>query len=133
LNWIKGRKIFDLIIFKYFKDYLDLITKMLKQTGAGFTCVAKDEEADLEIVLKLVFIGVYKETKNKNREIINKEIEIGIMISKGCDYLISYSEVFEWKDFFCFKMEYCSNGDLQTELDKERIFTEEVLILFYFI
>jgi hypothetical protein len=93
---------FDLLIFKHFKVYLDLIKKMLKQGGAGFTYIAKDEEADLEIVLKLIFIGTDNdnETKNKNREIINKEIEIGIMISKSCDYLISYSEIFEWKDFF---------------------------------
>jgi serine/threonine protein kinase len=124
---------FDLIIFKYFKDYLDSITKMLKQGGAGFTYVAKDEEADLEIVLKLIFIGINNdnETKNNKRDTISKEIELGMMISKGCDYLILYSEIFNWKNYICIKMEYCSNGDLQTELDKERIFTEEVLILFF--
>jgi serine/threonine protein kinase len=109
------------------------VTKLLKHGGVGFTYVAKDEEADLEIVLKLILLfGGNNETKEKNGKMINKEIEIGMMIAKGCDYLISYLEIFEWENFICIKMEYYSNGDLETELNKKIIFTEEVLISFYF-
>jgi hypothetical protein len=58
-----------------------------------------------------------------------------MLIAKDCDFLISYWEVFEWGDFFCIKMEYCKLGDLQNQLDNERIFTEKVNLnqfLFYY-
>jgi hypothetical protein len=53
-------------------------------------------------------------------------MKVGMIVAKECDYLVSYSEIFEWGDYFCIKMEYCSKGDIQSELDKGRVFTEEV-------
>jgi serine/threonine protein kinase len=66
------------------------------------------------------------ESKEKNQKMIEKEIRVGILVSKECRYLVSYTETFEWEKFFCIKMEYFSNGDLQFQLDNGRIFTEEV-------
>jgi serine/threonine protein kinase len=94
----------------------------------------------LEIVLKLIGLGPKGgNLRNNNQKVIRKEIEIGMMIAKECEYLVSYSEIFEWGDYFCIKMEYFENGDLETQFNKNRIFTEEVFlsflffILFYFI
>jgi serine/threonine protein kinase len=54
-----------------------------------------------------------------------------MFVAKECDHLISYWEIFEWENYFCIKMEYCENGDIQKEIDKGRIFSEEVEILFF--
>jgi hypothetical protein len=87
----------------------------------------------LEIVLKLIVLGPKgDDLRNNNRKAIEKEIRVGMMIAKECKYLVSYSEVFEWGDYFCIKMEYFENGDVQTEFDKGRIFTEEVYFIFIF-
>jgi hypothetical protein len=53
-------------------------------------------------------------------------MKVGLIVAKESKYLISYSEIFEWGDYFCIKMEYCNDGDLQSALDEEKIFTEEV-------
>jgi hypothetical protein len=88
----------------------------------------------IEIVLKLIFLGPKNsESRKEIEKMIEKELEIGIVIVKECDYLVSYSEVFVWEDYFCIKLEYFSNGNLQAELDKKRIFKEEVRNIFYFI
>jgi serine/threonine protein kinase len=65
-------------------------------------------------------------SRTSNRKTIEKEIKVGMIIAKECPHLISYSEVFEWGDYFCIKMEYCKMGDLENQLNQKRIFTEEV-------
>jgi serine/threonine protein kinase len=57
---------------------------------------------------------------------IEKEMKVGLTVAKESKFLISYSEIFEWGDYFCIKMEYCNGGDLQSVLDEGKIFTEEV-------
>jgi serine/threonine protein kinase len=60
---------------------------------------------------------------------MEREMKVGLIISKESSHLVSHSEVFEWGDYFCIRMEYCCGGDLQDQFDKERIFTEEVYYL----
>jgi serine/threonine protein kinase len=104
-----------------------LIQKELNDGGLGFVYVANDPDANLEIVLKLIVLGSKNsKSRNDNKKLIEKELNLGLTISKECKYLISYSETFEWGDYFCIKMEYCNGGDLQSALDEGRIFTEEV-------
>jgi hypothetical protein len=57
---------------------------------------------------------------------MEKEMKVGLIVAKECKYLISYSEVFEWRDGFCIKMEYCNDGDFQSALDNKKSFTEEI-------
>jgi serine/threonine protein kinase len=65
-------------------------------------------------------------TRANNQKIIEKEIKVGMIVAKESSNLVSYSEIFECGDFFCIKMEYCSMGDLQNQLEQGHIFTEEV-------
>jgi hypothetical protein len=105
-----------------------VILRELNHNERGCVCVANDPDiANLEIVLKLIILGAKdSESRNRNKETIEKEMKIGMIVAKECDYLVSYSEIFEWGDYFCIKMEYCLKGVIQSELDKKRIFTEEV-------
>jgi serine/threonine protein kinase len=57
---------------------------------------------------------------------LKDDLEVGMKISKESVFLVSYLDVFESGDYLCLKMEYCELGDLQSQLDSERIFTEEV-------
>jgi serine/threonine protein kinase len=105
----------------------DSITKSLNDGGSGFIFVADDPDSHLKIVLKLIHLGPKFSTSRSSQEkMIEKEIKTGVMIAKECKYLVSYSEVFEWKDYFCIKMEYFVNGDIKNELEKGRILTEQV-------
>jgi serine/threonine protein kinase len=80
-----------------------------------------------EAVLKLIALGMKNsKTREINKKAIEKEIQIGMIVAKESPHLVSYSEVFEWQDYFCIKMEYCKMGDLQNQLNQNRIFTEEV-------
>jgi serine/threonine protein kinase len=54
------------------------------------------------------------------------------LIAKESPHLVSYSETFEWGDYFCIKMEYCKMGDLQNYLKKKNMFSEEVQFHFFF-
>jgi serine/threonine protein kinase len=106
----------------------------LNRGSVGFVYVAFDGDMNMEIVLKLIVLGPKTDnSRNNNQQTIEKEIKVGMMIAKECKYLVSYSEIFEWGDYFCIRMEYFENGDLQTQLDKKRIFSEEVYLFILFI
>jgi serine/threonine protein kinase len=114
-----------------FKLALDLIKKELIHGGSGFAFVVDDPDLHLEFVLKLIMLGSKKSvSRTKNQKMIEKEMKVGMIVAKECSHLVSYSEIFEWGDYFCIKMEYCEMGDLQNQLDQNRIFTEEVNLSF---
>jgi serine/threonine protein kinase len=116
---------FQIKIFKLF--FIDLVKKELNHGGAGFVYVVSDPDTNLEVVLKLIHLGPNESSSRDNhKKMIEKEMKVGILVAKDSSYLISYSEIFEWGDYFCIKMEYCEKGDIQSELDKGRVFTEEV-------
>jgi hypothetical protein len=78
------------------------------------------------------------EFRDLNKKMIEKEIRVGMIVAKECEYLISYSEIFDWEDYFCIKMEYCSAGDIKKQIiDSHRVFTQDVyytlITNFYFI
>jgi serine/threonine protein kinase len=99
----------------------------LNHGGAGFVYVVSDPTTNVEVVLKLIHLGPKENSSRDNhKEMIEKEMKVGILVAKECSYLISYSETVEWGDYFCIKMEYCEKGDIQSELDKGRVFSEEV-------
>jgi serine/threonine protein kinase len=109
---------------------IDLTKKALGQGGSGFVFVAEDGDDKIEIALKLIPLGPKgSEEREMNQKEIEKEMKIGMIVAKESPFLVSYSEIFEWGDYFCIKMEYCQLGDLQTQIDKKRIFTELVKIL----
>jgi hypothetical protein len=100
---------------------------LLHQGGEGYAFVANDPDTHAEIVLKLIQLGPKGSESRRLRErSIEKEIKIGLVIAKECEFLVSYWEIFECEDYFCIKMEYCSLGDLQHQLDIGRVFTEKV-------
>jgi hypothetical protein len=110
-----------------FVFFADTLIKSLPQSGGGFVFVADDPDSHTQVVLKIIVLGPKtNETRLSRQKMITSEIAIGLFIAKECRYLVSYGEVFEWVDFFCIKMEYCSMGDLQHQFDSGRIFTEEV-------
>jgi serine/threonine protein kinase len=106
---------------------LDKITQCLHQGACGFVFVANDSYNDIEIVLKLMQLGRKgTESRELNKKMIERDIKVGLLIAKECRYLVLYSEIFEWGDYFCIKMEYCNLGDIQQQLDNGKIFGEEV-------
>jgi serine/threonine protein kinase len=105
----------------------DCITKLLHQGGGGFVSVANDVDTQAEVVLKLLLLGPKgSESRSAHKKLIEREMRIGLIIAKESEFLVSYLEIFETEDFFCIKMEYCSLGDLQHQLDIGRVFTEKV-------
>jgi serine/threonine protein kinase len=107
---------------------VDLTTKALSQGGSGLAFVAKDEDEEIEIVLKLIPLGPKGSKEQEVSQRIEKEMKTGMIIAKESSFLISHSETFKWGDYLCIKMEYCQFGDLQTLIDEKRIFTETVII-----
>jgi serine/threonine protein kinase len=107
--------------------FVDMVTKLLHHGSSGFAFVVDDPDFHIEVVLKLIQLGPQgTEFRSKHQKIIEKEMKVGLIIAKENKHLVEYSEVFEWNDYFCIKMEYCKVGDIQSSLDKGRIFTEEV-------
>jgi serine/threonine protein kinase len=114
-----------------FEPVLDLIKKELVHGGSSLAFVVDDPDLHLAFVLKLIALGSKDSTlRTKNQKIIEKEMSVGMIVAKECSHLVSYSEIFEWGDYFCIKMEYCEMGDLQNQLDENRVFTEEVKLSF---
>jgi serine/threonine protein kinase len=106
-----------------------MIKRLLAQGSSGLTFVAIDdnEENEGEVVLKMMLLGKKDSPEGDSiSKKIKNEIEIGMIISKDCPFLVSYFQTFEWGEYFCIKMEYCKLGDLQDQLNSKRIFTEEV-------
>jgi serine/threonine protein kinase len=116
-----------------FYTCLDLVRKELEHGGMGLVYVVDDPDIGGEAVLKLIPLGAKNsEARVQNHIIIEREIKVGILISKECPQLVSYSETFEWGNYFCIKMEYCKVGDLQNRLKKRHVFSEEVQFFFFF-
>jgi serine/threonine protein kinase len=107
------------VIAFYLNIYIcaDVVSEELNRGSICLVYVVKDPN---EAVLKLIALGA-KNSKNKevNKKLIEKEIEIGMIVAKETPHLVSYSEIFEWQDYFCIKMEYCKMGDLQNQLDQK--------------
>jgi hypothetical protein len=83
--------------------------------------VANDPDDNIDIVLKMIQLGPKdSESRSSHQKMIEKEIKVGMIVAKECNY------IFEWGDFFCIKMEYCINGDIEESLSKGRIFSEIV-------
>jgi serine/threonine protein kinase len=101
----------------------DLIKRQLSHGGGGYVFVTDDPDLHLEFVLKLIMLGPKGDaTRANNQKTIEKEIKVGMIVAKESSNLVSYSEIFEWEDFFCIKMEYCSMGN-----------SECIFILFFLI
>jgi serine/threonine protein kinase len=119
--------------FILFYVYLDLVKEELHHGGMGLAYVVDDPDVGGEAVLKLIPLGAKNsEARVQNQIIIEREIKVGILIAKECPQLVSYSETFEWGDYFCIKMEYCKVGDLQNRLKSGYVFSEEVQFFFLF-
>jgi serine/threonine protein kinase len=100
---------------------------LLDEGGRGYVFVAHDPDLNVDVVLKMILLGPKESvTRISRQEMIDKEIKIGLVVAKESRFLVSYTEVFEWRDCFCIKMEYCILGDLQHQFDVGKIFTEEV-------
>jgi hypothetical protein len=113
-------------ILLFEKLNIDTIKQELHH-GATFVFVVDDPDINEDVVLKLIPLSLDgNESTKKYQKMIEKEIKVGMLISKECKYLVSYLEIFEWKNFFCIKMEYFRNRDIKFQLDNGRIFTEEV-------
>jgi hypothetical protein len=82
----------------------------------------------LKTILKLIVLRTKNNESgnNNNKELIEKEMKIGMIVAKESDFLVSNLEIFEWEDYFCIKMKYCSKGDIQSKFEEGRTFTEEV-------
>jgi serine/threonine protein kinase len=105
----------------------DYITRLLHEGGGGFVYVANDLDKQAEIVLKLIQLGPKgNESRSALKKLIEREMKIGLIIAKESEFLVSYLEIFESEDYFCIKMEYCSLGDLQHQLDVGKVFAEKV-------
>jgi hypothetical protein len=106
---------------------LDVINGQLTDGGGGLAFVINDPDLHLEFVLKMIVLGPKGNALRIDiQKKIEKEIRVGMMIGKKSPHLVLYSEIFEWGDYFCIKMEYCKMGDLQNQLNQKRVFTEEV-------
>jgi serine/threonine protein kinase len=119
--------VFDFFVPISFPVEIDIVSKQLAAGGSGLAYVATDPDLNTEIVLKLILLGPKgSASRTTNQKTIEKEIKVGMMVANECFHLVSYSEVFEWGDYFCIKMEYCKGGDLQDQIEKGHIYTEEV-------
>jgi serine/threonine protein kinase len=80
--------------------------------------VAKDryDESGLEVALKLVPLNM--------SEKMQKDVEVGMFAV--CEYLVKYLGTFKWENYFVIVMDYYPDGDLQNQIEKKKIFTEEV-------
>jgi serine/threonine protein kinase len=104
-----------------------LVKEKLHYGGMGLVYVVDNHGVGGEAVLKLIPLRA----KNSEARVqIQKIIE---RVAKECPQLISYLETFEWKDYFCIKMEYCKVEDLQNRLEKGYVFSEEVQFFFFFV
>jgi serine/threonine protein kinase len=86
------------------------------------------------VVKKLDLKGTFvlKVFHNKqNKQMIEKEIKIGMMVAKECPFLVSYTEIFQESECFCIVMEYCEKGDLEEFFNKENSFDQNVCINFF--
>jgi serine/threonine protein kinase len=114
--------------------FADTLIELLPQGGGGYVYIADDPDSHRCVVLKMISLGPKtSEMRLIHQKAITSEMAIGLVIAKESRYLVLYAEVFDWMDFYCIKMEYCSMGDLRHQFIKGRIFTEEVELIILFV
>jgi serine/threonine protein kinase len=86
-----------------------------------------------------VFNTKTKETKalksfvqSKDKSSLSSDLQIGMELSRACNFLVRYENVFIIEDFPCIIMEYFENGDLQKYLNTGHKLNAEVLTLFIY-
>jgi serine/threonine protein kinase len=107
------------------------VKEILDDGYYGIGCVVDDPDVNLDFVLKMLPIGSSSKHTRKYYQKVISQMKEGMIWANECNYFVRYLEVFQWRKFFCIKMEYFKNGSLQTQLRNGRVFTEEVLIFFF--
>jgi serine/threonine protein kinase len=68
---------------------------------------------------------------------LSSDLQIGMKLSRSCDFLVRYENVFIAGDFQCIVMEYFEQGDLQKYLNSGYKLNENVFLnlfnLFFYI
>jgi hypothetical protein len=127
-SWInKCLLSFLVIIFCFCFLLIGLINKELKCGPSGYVLVAKDADFNEDIILKLIRLNSKNNPSSAlHQQKIEKEMKMRVVAGRECKHLVHYSEVFEWEDYVCVKMEYCNGGNLQDQLNFKKIFTQQV-------
>jgi serine/threonine protein kinase len=107
---------------------LDILKSPLNSGGGGIIYTGIDKSNGELYALKFIHIGGKdSEEREKSMKELNSEFRVGMALSQDCEFLIHYKEILKFKDFQVIVMEYCNGGDLQQQLDKKKIFEEDVL------
>jgi NIMA (never in mitosis gene a)-related kinase len=113
---------------------LDELKKELGSGGFGTVYLVEKKETHGEWVIKFVALGDKKTTNYKEKlKSIERDLTVGTTIGRNSPFLMKYIETFEEGGYYCIVMEYCTGGDLQSLLDKKKIFTESVYFIYLFI
>jgi serine/threonine protein kinase len=107
--------------------YLDILKDHLDSGGGGIIYTGIDKSNGELYALKFIHVRrKNSEEREKSIKELNSEFRVGMALSQDCEFLIHYKEIQKFKNYEVIIMEYCNGGDLQQQLDKKRIFEEEV-------
>jgi serine/threonine protein kinase len=87
--------------------------------------VVEDPDLNTDVVIK-----VFDFNAEENEIKFEKEIEVGLKVVKESEHFVHYLERFKWGKYWCIKMEYFNQGNVDDQIKNGRIFTEEVFVYF---
>jgi serine/threonine protein kinase len=72
-----------------------------------------------------------KVMKVENKEIVEREIAVGLTIAPKSKYLVKVTEVFKIEDYCCLVMELCTGGTLEALLKNKMPLHPNVFFFFF--
>jgi serine/threonine protein kinase len=104
---------------------IDTIKRFLHQGLGVEVYVVEDPDLNTNVVIKVFDFNT--EESEIIIKMFKKETEVGLRV-KESRYFVHYLEQFKSENYWCIKMEYCSEGDIKKQIYNGRIFTEEVCV-----
>jgi serine/threonine protein kinase len=112
---------------------LDLLKKRFEKKTMNLVFLAEKISSKELFVLKMIDIGDEgSDQQKKSQKDAANEINIGITVGQKSPFLVRYVEKFYHKYFCCLVLEYCEGGDLQTQLDENHEYSEDVYLVVIF-
>jgi hypothetical protein len=93
-----------------------MVKKRLDKYLPSLVFIVEDPDLNTNFVLKLI---------THVDSMVDKEERLWMSMGQECKNLILFLEIFEWNSFYCVRMEYLYEGNLESQVNLGIVFTQQ--------